>query len=75
MVHDGCNSSYFLVGKQCSYSTGLKENIMIIALLLLLTALLLVLLAGLNVSHPRVQFGWLGLAAYIAYVILTVAHR
>lgn len=39
-------------------------------LILLVLAFVLFLLAGVNVSYPRVQFGWLGLASLTLSMLL-----
>lgn len=35
-------------------------------------ALVLLLLAALNVSHPRVSFGWLGMFLWLLSTLLTL---
>jgi len=44
----------------------------ILALIFLILALVLVLVHGVGVRHDRLHFGWLGAAAYLTYVLLTV---
>ena len=39
-------------------------------LICLIVALVLFILAGINVGHPRVSLGWLGLAFYIASMLV-----
>ena len=40
-------------------------------LILIIAAFLCLLLAAINVSHPRVNFGWFGLALYVLAQLIT----
>lgn len=42
--------------------------------LLLFVAFIFLALAAFNVSHPRVNFGWLGLALWMLTLILPVVR-
>lgn len=43
---------------------------MLLIAFLLVLALVLTLLAGFNVSHPRLQLGWLGVSALILALLI-----
>jgi hypothetical protein len=43
----------------------------VLQLVLYIAGLVLLILAGINVGHPRVNLGWLGMACWLtAYAIL-----